>query len=251
MRRFEFARRVPGKSALAILWWDVGRSVSQAWLMLWHRLRVVGRERVPDSGPLLFISNHQSFFDPVINGAAVADRQFSPIAREGLFKVPIFGAMIRSWGALSVSGNGGDASAIRVALGELQAGRCVLIYPEGSRSPDGRTQAFERGVLLLQRRAKANVVPMGIDGAFDVWPRSRALPSLRGRIEVHVGELIPAERLAKLSADEAMTLLHSTVEALRLEARASLRARTRGRWPKPGLDDRPAAAVVGSAEPAP
>jgi len=230
--RFQFARRVPGKSGIAILWWDVGRVISGLPVRILYHLHVVGRERVPERGPVLFVSNHQSLFDPVINGAAVADRQFSPIARESLFRFRPFGWLIRSYGALSVTGAAGDAGALKLAIGELAAGRCVLIYPEGTRSNDGTMKEFERGVLLLQRRAKVDVLPMGIDGAFDVWPRRQKRPSLFGRVEVRVGAVISAAELSSLSADAAMALLRERIGTLQADARASISARTNGRWPK-------------------
>jgi 1-acyl-sn-glycerol-3-phosphate acyltransferase len=215
-----------------ILWWDFARVCVQAFLWSFYRLRVVGRENVPRQGPILTISNHQSFLDPPINGVALADRQCAPIARESLFRFKPFAWLIRSFGALPISGAGGEAAALKVALRELAEGRTVLIYPEGTRSLDGAVQPFERGVLLLQRRSKADVLPMAIEGANDVWPPTRSFPRLRGRIEVRVGQVIPAAQLAECSSDEAIALLERRVESLRLEARAAIRARTRGRWPR-------------------
>ncbi len=237
MKRFEFARRVPGRSPLRILWWDVSRWFFGAALRVVYGMRVAGVERIPERGPVLFVSNHQSFFDPVINGAIVKDRQYTAIARESLFRFKPFAWLIRSYGALSVAGDGGDAAAMKIALSELAAGRCILIYPEGTRSPDGALRAFQRGVLLLQRRAKVDVVPIGIDGACDAWPRSEKRPFFRGRIAAEAGPVITAARLAALSADEAMELLVSEVERLRRSARESVRARSRGRWPLPGPGD--------------
>ena len=74
MKRLQWSRRVPGRSALRILWWDFSRFVSASTLRLLYGLRVRGLEHVPTHGPVLFVSNHQSFFDPVINGAVVKDR---------------------------------------------------------------------------------------------------------------------------------------------------------------------------------
>lgn len=239
MKRLQWSRRVPGRSALRILWWDFSRFVSASTLRLLYGLRVRGLEHVPTHGPVLFVSNHQSFFDPVINGAVVKDRQYTAIARESLFRFAPFAWLIRSYGALAVAGEASDTAAIKIALSELAAGRCILIYPEGKRSPEGGLCDFQRGVLLLQRRAKVDVLPIGIDGACDAWPRASKRPLLRGRIAAEAGPVIPAATLAKLSADEAMALLSAEVDRLRLRARASIRERSRGRWPLPGPGDRP------------
>jgi len=228
---FEFRRRVPGRSALQILWWDLSRKLSGTVLRIFYEFHFEGRERVPTHGPVLFVSNHQSNLDPIINGAMVADRQYTAIAKEGLFGFKPFAWLIRSYGALSVAGGAGDSAALKVALGELTAGRCILIYPEGTRSADGRLDAFARGVLLLQRRAKVDVLPMAIDGASDAWPRDAKRPRLGASIAAKVGEVIPAAQLAALSADEAIELLESTIDRLRLELRAQIRERTGGRYP--------------------
>lgn len=232
-----------------ILWWDISRWISGMTLRILYGMRVRGVEHIPASGPVLFVSNHQSFFDPIINGAVVKDRQYTAIARESLFRFKPFAWLIRSYGALSVAGEASDTAAIKIALGELAAGRCILIYPEGTRSPDAAMREFQRGVLLLQRRAKVDVVPIGIDGASDTWPRHSKRPVLRGRIAVEAGPVIPAATLAALSADEAMDFLTREVDRLRLAARRAIRERTRGRWPSVGPGDEPAAPR--SAPPAP
>jgi 1-acyl-sn-glycerol-3-phosphate acyltransferase len=239
VRRFQFARRVPGGARWRILWWDVVRTVVTIGLRLFYGFRVRGLEHVPTSGPIVFVSNHQSYLDPAINSEIAKDRQFTAIARETLFRFKPFAWLIRSIGALSVSGEGSDAATMKIALAELAAGRCILIYPEGHRSPDGAMLEFQRGVLLLQRRAKVDIVPIGIDGATDAWPRGAKRPLLRGRIAAFVGPVIPAAKLAELSSDEAIELLESEVDRLRMEARAFLRASSNGRWPLPGPGDSP------------
>lgn len=239
MSRFEFARRVPGHSATQILWFDFCRFLSGAPLQVLYGMCEVGQSRIPRSGPVIFASNHQSLFDPIINGFVASDRQFSAIAREGLFRFPPFGWLITSFGAISIRQDAGDAAAMKAALAELAAGRCVLIYPEGSRSPDGSLQEFKRGVALLLRRANATLVPMGLDGACDIWPPSIAMPRLSGRIAIKVGEPIATSELVRDGADLALERLRREIERLRLEARADLRRHSKGRWPKPGPADRP------------
>ncbi|MBL9120536.1 MAG: 1-acyl-sn-glycerol-3-phosphate acyltransferase [Phycisphaerae bacterium] len=249
MRRFQFRRRVPGGKMIRILWWDFIRFLSSGLLRILYRLRVTGIEHVPSTGPILFVSNHQSYFDPAINAMIATDRQFTAIAREKLFRFKPFGLLIRSIGALSVAGEGGDAAALKIALAELNAGRCILIYPEGTRSSDGTMQPFQRGVLLLQRRAKVDVVPVGLDGASDIWPRDRAKPLWRGRLAACAGPVIPASRLASMSADDAMELLESEVDRLRLQARAMIRERSGGRWPLRGPGDEPRKRANSEASP--
>lgn len=238
VRRRPAWARVPGRSPKAVLWWDLGRFLSESALRILYRLRVGGRERIPDVGPLIFVSNHQSYFDPVTVGCAVKRRQFTAIAQEGLFRGP-FGWLLRSYKTIAIARGAGDAGAMKAALAELAAGRCVLVFPEGTRSPTAAMQPFRRGVLLLQRKAKVPIVPMGLDGGADVWPRGRKRPFFRGRMRGEVGEPIAAERLAALPPEEAIGVLAAEVDRLRLLARATLRRESGGRWPPRGPADGP------------
>lgn len=219
-RRFEFSRRVPGRSAAAIVWFDFGRFVVASVLTILHRFRVIGRERIPARGPVLIVCNHVSYLDPMVVGSGMKDRQFSPIARESLFRFKPFGWLLRSYGCIPIRREGGDAAAMRAALGELEAGRCVVVFPEGTRSPDGSMQPFRRGVLLLLKRAKAAVLPMGVAGTFEAWPKGRR-PRLFGRIVLAVGEPIPSETLLTLPAEEILARLEREVAAQAARAAAA------------------------------
>ena len=93
-------------------------------LKVCYRLRRLHRERVPKTGALLVISNHQSFLDPMVNGVTVWDRQFTALAKESLF-VPPFGWILRSVSARPIRREGGDLEAMKMAISELEAGRVV------------------------------------------------------------------------------------------------------------------------------
>ena len=102
---------------------------------------------------------------------------------------------------------------MRVAIAELQAGRCIVIYPEGGRSDDGSIKPFQRGVALIVRRTRVPVVPMAIEGCFHAWPPSRGLPKPGGRISVAVGEPIDAATLLA-DDDDGMARLQGEVTRL-------------------------------------
>ena len=240
--RFRIKDRAPGRSALFIYWWDFSSFLCELYIRLFHRIKVVGFSRVPESGPLILVSNHQSYFDPMINNALASKRPYTGIAGSHLIRFKPFGLLLKSYGTVFISASAGDKGPLKVALGELKKGRTVLIYPEGSRTPNGLVQPFERGLLLLIRRSKATVLPVGIDGAFNVWPKGRALPRLSGRIAVVGGVPIPAEQLLSLEPDQMLERLSGEVDTLRLEARTILRERSGGRWPPPGPADEPSSA---------
>lgn len=198
---------------------------------------MVGFEKVPRQGPVIFVSNHQSYYDPILNGLAVNNRQFTAIAGQHLARFKPFAWLMKSYGAVFVSASAGDKGPLRAALSELEAGRCVLIYPEGSRSFDGLITPFQRGMLLLLRKSKATVVPMAIAGAYDVWPRTRTLPKLTGRIALLCGEPRSTEDVLRDGPEAAVQSIRQELDALRLEARDMIRTQSRGRYPQPGPPD--------------
>ncbi|MEY3023877.1 MAG: hypothetical protein RJA16_703 [Planctomycetota bacterium] len=220
-RRFEFSRRVPGRSVPAIVWFDLGRFVVASVLTILYRFRVIGRERIPLRGPVLLVCNHVSFFDPMVVGSAMKDRQFSPMARDSLFSFKPFGWLLRSYGCIPIRREGSDAAAMRAAMAELAAGRCVVVFPEGTRSTDGSMKPFRRGVLLLLKRAKATVLPMGVAGTFEAWPKGRSLPRPFGHIVLSVGDPIPSEELLAMPAEEAIGRLEREVAEQVARAAAS------------------------------
>jgi 1-acyl-sn-glycerol-3-phosphate acyltransferase len=216
--RFDFKRRVPGRGVVPIVWWDFCAFLCWSWLKLSYRLRRIHRDRVPPTGAILVISNHQSFLDPMVNGVTVWDRQFTALARDSLFIGP-FGWILRSVSARPIKREGGDLEAMKGALAELEAGRVVIIYPEGTRSTDGNMLEFKRGVLLLLKRVKPTVLPMGVDGTFDAWPRGRKLPRLFGNVVCVCGEPISGEELAKLDSADALAAMRAAVSKAHEEAK--------------------------------
>ena len=216
---FAFRRRVPGRSFVRAVWWDFCAFLCWSWLKLSFRLRRIHRDRVPRTGAILVISNHQSFLDPMVNGVTVWDRQFTALARDSLFVGP-FGWVLRSVSARPIKREGGDLEAMKAALAELEAGRVVIIYPEGTRSPDGSLQEFKRGVLLLVKRAKPTILPLGVEGTFDAWPRGRTLPHARGKVVCVCGQPMSGEELAKLDGEQALAAMRDAVAKAHDEARA-------------------------------
>ncbi len=230
----------PGRTLGALLFFRLVLHVTRAALTLVLRLRCFHAERVPSSGPLLVVSNHQSHFDPPLVGVCLARRHIVPIARQGLFNHPVFGWLIRNLNSISINEKEGDAVAIRRAVKELEAGRCVLIFPEGSRSPDGAMRPFKRGVWVLVHRAKCTVLPAAVEGAFDAWPRHRTAPRLWGRrVAVAFGEPVSYDRLLSMGPDAALRFLETEIDSLRMGLRAKLRQASGGTYPAPGPGDEP------------
>src|SRR5688572_21726975 len=157
----------PGSALTRILFYEFGRVIVLVSIILFYRYRWFGRKQVPATGPVLIIANHQSHMDPPLIGAAIFQRQLDYVARVGLYKSRIFSWIISALNATPIHEDRGDTRAIKDVLARLEAGRAVVIFPEGSRTPDGQVKEFKRGIALIVKRAECPVVPVAIEGAFD------------------------------------------------------------------------------------
>lgn len=208
-------------------------------LTLFFRLRRFHSDRLPLTGPCLVVANHQSHLDPPLVAMCATRRQMHFVARIGLFKFKPFGWLIAELNSVPIrEDSGGDVGAIREVLTRLGQGRMVLLFPEGSRSPDGAMHEFKGGVALLLKRAQCPVVPVAVEGCYDAFPRHSRFPRLLGqRIAVMVGEPIPPEELLTEGPREALERLRREIDSMRQVLRSRLRASTKGRLPAPGPAD--------------
>jgi 1-acyl-sn-glycerol-3-phosphate acyltransferase len=138
----------------------------------YNRYQVSGREHIPETGGVLLIANHTSYLDPPVAGPS-CPRPVSFMAKSELFRIPILGPLIRRVHAFPVKRGAADQHALRHAVRLLRQGRVLMIFPEGTRSPDGRLQSFEHGAAFIALASGAAVVPMAIDGADHVLPRGK------------------------------------------------------------------------------
>lgn len=190
--------------------------VCWAVCLVLFRYRVIRLARLPRTGPVLLAVNHQSYVDPVLAGSAMP-RPVHFMARRTLF-VGAFGRLIRSVYAFPVDRDRADLQAVREAMALLGRGRCLLIFPEGTRTKDGRLGPMRSGFGMLARRSGAPIVPVYIDGAFRAWPRQRLLPRPR-TIRIWLGEPIRVSR----TEDERSVVqrVGDALHALEREAGAS------------------------------
>ena len=176
---------------------------------IFFRVRAYGINNVPESGGALVLSNHQSYIDPMLIGAPVR-RHLTYMARDTLFRNPIFAELMRLVSAFPVRRGKPDKDSIRRAVRYLETGEVVVMFPEGTRSLDGRVQRFKGGFRVLVRRAPAPVVPAAVDGPYRAWPRSRLLPRPRP-IRVMYGVPIGPEEFEGLSDEEAADLVFGSI----------------------------------------
>lgn len=129
------------------------------------RICYIGRENMPLEGGCILAANHRSNWDPVIAGLA-CPRHLTFMAKEELFKNPIFGKIISGLGAFPIRRGGGDVGAVKGAFKILNDGRVLLMFPEGHRMKNGKKGKAKPGAAMIAQRAKVPVVPMYISGQY-------------------------------------------------------------------------------------
>jgi 1-acyl-sn-glycerol-3-phosphate acyltransferase len=188
--------------------------------LLFFRMRFTGLENVPPTGPFILAVNHQSFLDPLFAGIALKG-QLCFMARDTLFKSRIFGPLLLSVKAIPVRRGQADMSSIRTIIAKLKQGEGVCLFPEATRTTDGRIAPFKGGFTLLCRRGNAPVIPVLIDGAFECWPRHKKLFKPGSKITVTYGQPISAEQIMGMEDEEFARLLTDTLRGMQTEIRIS------------------------------
>jgi 1-acyl-sn-glycerol-3-phosphate acyltransferase len=148
----------------------LGYHLSRILAKIFFRFRILHRERMIQTGPVILASNHQSYFDPPLAGN-VSDRPIYFLARRSLLNVPVLGWLLPKLNVIPVEQEGVDRSALKGIIRVLKCGQCALIFPEGARTGDGKLQPAQPGLGLIIARTLAPVVPIRIFGAHEVLPR--------------------------------------------------------------------------------
>src|SRR5436853_7010167 len=141
-------------------------------MRLFFRVEVKNPEHVPLAGAVLLVANHSSLLDPPLVGGVVP-RQLSFLAKAELFRIPLFGPLIRRLNARPVRRQGPDPGALRTALRVLEAEGALLIVPGGARGEEGGLRPARTGAGMLAVTSGAPVVPVYISGSGRAWPRGR------------------------------------------------------------------------------
>src|SRR5262249_5563517 len=142
-------------------WWDLGKTTCFYTMTALFSLRTVGAHHVPRTGPVLVLSNHQSFFDPILAALAVT-RYVRFVHRQTLKKNRLLSWVMASLRAIPIDHKGFSREGLQATLESLAAGNCVGMFPEGERTHDGTVQPFKPGIALLLKRGKAPSAPLRI-----------------------------------------------------------------------------------------
>jgi 1-acyl-sn-glycerol-3-phosphate acyltransferase len=159
----------------------------------YFRWRVFNPERVPQTGGVILASNHASFLDPPLVGSGL-HRGINYLARESLFRFPGIGALLRSWNAVPVDRDGGGAKGLKIILDRLLDGNGIILFPEGTRTRDGKLQPARSGIGLIVAKSTAPVVPVRVFGTFEAYGRNQKIPLPKG-VAVKYGKPMNFEKL--------------------------------------------------------
>jgi 1-acyl-sn-glycerol-3-phosphate acyltransferase len=187
------------------------RSFSVPYFRIWYS----GVKNIPLEGGVLAVSNHQSHLDPPLVGSG-CPRRMNYLARETLFHPSFFGKIIYSVGAIPLDREGVGLSGIKESLKRLKRGEMLLVFPEGTRTPDGEIKAFKPGFTTLAVRSKSAILPIAIEGAYRAFPKKARFPRPR-TVNVHYGPPILPKEYENIDERELVALVESRVRECHAE----------------------------------
>jgi len=171
-------------------------------IRLLYRPKVKGLENVPFEGGAILAANHQSFLDDFLLPLVLKKRKPTILAKADYFDNWYTAWFFKGAGCVPVRREGGSASlaALQTAVDALKEGKLVALFPEGTRSPDGRLYRGKTGVARIALEAQVPVIPVAIVGTYELWPYDKKAPKA-GRTEIRFGKPLTFERHFETPAD--------------------------------------------------
>lgn len=150
------------------MFYNIAKLLVKLIISILFRVRVQGEENIPKSGACILCMNHKSLLDPPVVGVFIP-RKLVFMAKEELFRIPVFGAIIRTLGAFPVKRASADISAIKTSLNILKEGHVLAIYPEGSRNKSDSLGQAKSGMTFIAIKAQVPIIPIGISGKYRLF----------------------------------------------------------------------------------
>lgn len=183
------------------------------------QVRTIGLEQVPMDRPLVYVSNHQSFFD-ILALAATLPGTYRVLAKKELAKVPFFGWAIRGAGHIYIDRHDRQAAlgAYERAAAVIRGGVSALVFAEGTRSRTGNLQGFKKGPFVLAIAAQVPVVPVYCAYTFSILPKGQI--KIRPHpVTLYFGEPIPTDGMDYEAREELLKQAHRVVEGFCVDAK--------------------------------
>lgn len=193
-------------------WWRLSQALARFGANMFWKFRVFGLENVPPSGGVLLAANHQSYLDPVLV-AMVLSREMHFMARRTLFRNPAFRAIIAGYNAFAIERDSADVKGVNSAIARLEAGNILLVFPEGTRTGNGSIGPM-KSVGVIAERAAVPIVPVLIQGAYEVWPKGRVIPHL-GVVSLVFGKPLSSEKTTGDAIRDAVVGLKGEIPGCR------------------------------------
>ena len=175
---------------------------------------VAGLENLPP-GTCVLVCNHQSNFDaPFVFARLPKHVRF--VAKQELYRIPIFGAAIKAMGNIRVerTGSDGDRKRIEAAIEQVRTRTSILFFAEGTRSTDGKLRSFKKGAAVLAIDAQVPLVPVAVAGAHEITPKGGLWVHSGRPLVLRVGKPIPTTGLGRGDRDTLTRQAHDAVAAL-------------------------------------
>nr|BCX00892.1 MAG: 1-acyl-sn-glycerol-3-phosphate acyltransferase [Bacteroidota bacterium] len=212
---------IAAAASLSFRTWDRSGRAFYRWqrcwgrIVLWSagvRLRVQGTEAIGE-GPFVFVANHTSALDIPVLMVAIP-HPFAFIFKKELLRVPVFGFFLRHSPHIMIdrSGRKETLQSLRLAAERIRQGLSAVVFPEGTRSPDGRLLPFKRGAFAIATEAGVPLVPTAIRGAHAVWP-ARSWSITPGLIEVRFGSPVPLQGSDQMPGEALLEHIRNLLQA--------------------------------------
>jgi 1-acyl-sn-glycerol-3-phosphate acyltransferase len=202
------------------------RAIFRFSFSVYCRLEAYGVENVPPQGGFMIVSNHASYFDPPLIGTRLR-RGLYYMAKRELFRVPVFGRLIRAVNSVPVDRGQVRRESMREYIRLMHEGHVLVVFPEGTRSRDGELKPFKAGVAMIAAQAEVRCIPAYVQGSYKSWPKHRWFPR-PAKIRVFYGAPFDLpERTESTTSRDYYALcaqeMHRRVDALRREAQETER----------------------------
>jgi len=174
-------------------------------LTLYNRLTIHDHHFIPDQGPFIVVSNHASYLDPIYIGVSFPRRLYF-MAKKETFRYPFFNWILRYYGAFPVDRSKADLKAIRTAIGLLQAGKVLTVFPQGTRKYQLDLTAMKQGAAYFAIKTNTPIIPVYIKGTDKVMPKGQHMikPS---KVEVFIGEIIEVPKIKDAKQSQLMDIM--------------------------------------------
>ena len=186
--------------------------LSYSYLKCFHRFEVKGTENVPEKGGFILACNHLSYIDPPAVGCRIR-RNLHYFARDSLFFWPL-GLLISKLNSIPVNRDQLDLGTLRKVLRVLKGGEPVLVFPEGTRSPDGALQRSQKGLGLLVHKSGVPVLPARLHGSFEILGKGKLVPRIGEKLYLNIGSPILSEKLTFDSSDRYQKISDLVMHAI-------------------------------------